>query len=961
VDPEFPADVAAATLTPNALTVLERRYLERDGEGRVIETPDGMFRRVARAVASVEGADAAAWEERFYRRMARLEFLPNSPTLMNAGRDLGQLAACFVVPVGDSMPQIFDAVKWASMIQMTGGGTGFSFSQLRPAGDLVASTRGVASGPMAFMDVFNSATDAVKQGGTRRGANMGVLRVDHPDVMAFVEAKLDPRRLTNFNVSLAVTDAFMRAVEEGGDYALVNPRTGRETGRLAARLVWRRMAEAAWRSGDPGVIFIDRVNELQPTPALGAIESTNPCVAGDTRVLVEDAGWIPIRELVGGAPRVATADSQGRMQFHSAAQVVCTGVRPVYRLRTREGCEVRLTRDHRVATARGDVPAGDLVPGDRIVVPAAPVPDVPRDGHDARFGEVVGWLTGDGHFTHHGGGRATAVLSFYGADKAQAAPRLLDAVRELIGDPGLGLGAVEPRDLAYVRSQRLHAELARRGVDPSCKQRVPEVVARGSLAVVAGYLRALFSADGSVQGQVDSGASVRLAANGLELLRDVQLLLQRLGIASVIYANRRVEGVRLLPDADGVPREYRCASQHELAVARSGLRGYGACVGFLVANKQRRLDEILAAYCRGPYAERGHATFEELVLEGEEEVFDLSEPRTHHFVADGLLVHNCGEQPLLPFESCVLGSIDLGRFVAGEGEDATPDWQGLAACVHDAVRFLDDVIDVTRYPLPQIEAITRQNRKIGLGVMGFADLLVRLGVAYDDPRALEIAHRVGEHIERESIAASAALARERGAFAAYPQSRWPERGVPPLRNATTTTVAPTGTISIIAGCSSGIEPIYSIVYDRHVLEGAILREVHPLFADAARAGGFGDDALWAALAASGRARGTAGVPAEVQRIFATAHDLPPEVHVRMQAVWQQHCHAAVSKTVNFPFEATPDDVMRVYQLAYDLGCKGVTVYRDRSRATQVLGAVGRPAAAEPAPPTVPGVAPEGDP
>jgi len=580
VDPEFTADASSVSLSPNALTVLERRYLARDLDGRVVETPDAMFRRVARAVAAVEGAEAPAWEQRFYQRMVRLEFLPNSPTLMNAGRELGQLAACFVVPVGDSMPQIFDAVKWASLIQMTGGGTGFSFSQLRPAGDLVSSTGGAASGPMAFMDVFNSATDAVKQGGTRRGANMGVLRVDHPDIMAFVEAKLDDRRLTNFNVSVAVTDAFMRAVAHDADYALVNPRSGRDVGRLRARAVWHRMAEAAWRSGDPGVIFIDRVNELQPTPELGAIESTNPC----------------------------------------------------------------------------------------------------------------------------------------------------------------------------------------------------------------------------------------------------------------------------------------------------------------------------------------------------------------------------GEQPLLPFESCVLGSIDLSKFVtaASAGTPSAPDWARLREAIHDAVRFLDDVIDVTKYPLPQIEAITKQNRKIGLGVMGFADFLVRLGIAYDAPRAFELAHNVGEFFEQESIHASVELARTRGAFAAYPHSRWPERGVPPLRNATTTTVAPTGTISIIAGCSSGIEPIYAIVYDRHVLDGATLREVHPLFEAAAVQRGFASQALWTALGARGRARGTPGVPEDVQTIFPTAHDLPPDVHVRMQAVWQHHCHAAVSKTVNFPFEATPEDVMRVYQLAYDLGCKGVTVYRDRSRSTQVLGAAGRP-------------------
>jgi ribonucleoside-diphosphate reductase alpha chain len=328
VDPEFPADQASAPLSANALTVLERRYLVRDEQGRVIETPEAMFRRVARAVAAVEGADAPTWERRFYQRMARLEFLPNSPTLMNAGRDLGQLAACFVVPVDDSMPQIFDAVKWASLIQMTGGGTGFSFSRLRPAGDLVSSTRGAASGPMAFMDVFNSATDAVKQGGTRRGANMGVLRVDHPDVMAFIEAKLDDRRLTNFNVSVAVTDAFMRALHHDGEYALVNPRSGQEVARLRARAVWRRMAEAAWRSGDPGVIFIDRVNELQPTPALGQIESTNPCLAGDTPILVEDEGWLTIRELVGRSVRVGPAHATARLKYRYSTTIILTAVRP---------------------------------------------------------------------------------------------------------------------------------------------------------------------------------------------------------------------------------------------------------------------------------------------------------------------------------------------------------------------------------------------------------------------------------------------------------------------------------------------------------------------------------------------------------------------------------------------------------------------------------------------------------
>jgi ribonucleoside-diphosphate reductase alpha chain len=574
-----------ARLTPNALTVLERRYLARDDAGHTVETPDDMFRRVARAVAAPEerwGGDAAAVEARFFARMRALEFLPNSPTLMNAGRRLGQLAACFVVPVGDSMEEIFDAVKWAARIQMTGGGTGFSFSRLRPAGDLVASTKGVSSGPLAFMDVFNAATDAIKQGGTRRGANMGVLRVDHPDILEFITAKLASRRLVNFNISVAVTDAFMAAVAAGRDYALVNPHGGKEVRRLDARRVFALLTSVAWRTGDPGVIFIDRINAEQPTPAVGEIESTNPCA----------------------------------------------------------------------------------------------------------------------------------------------------------------------------------------------------------------------------------------------------------------------------------------------------------------------------------------------------------------------------EQPLLPFESCVLGSVNLARFVAPDGRDV--DWERLGEAIDDGVRFLDDVIDANRYPLPQIEGITKANRKIGLGVMGLADLFIELGIAYDEPPALALAERVAAFVEQRSVTASAALARARGPFPNFERSRWAERGHAPLRNATTTTVAPTGTISIIAGCSSGIEPLFAVSYVRHVLDGETLVEVHPRFRAVAEARGFWSDALAATLAERGRVRGLAGVPEDVQRLYPTAHDIGAETHVRMQAAFQRHVHAAVSKTVNLPHEATPEDVARIYRLAYDLGCKGVTIYRDRSKDTQVL-AFGAAAPTAPAP------------
>jgi len=567
-------------LTDSAWAVLRRRYLRRDETGQVVETPAQLFRRVAAAVASADArygatpAQVAATEERFYRRMASLEFVPNSPTLMNAGRPRGQLAACFVVPVGDSMPEIFDAIKWAAEIQRTGGGTGFAFSRLRPSGDRVASTGGTASGPLAFLDVFNASTDAVKQGGARRGANMGVLRIDHPDILEFATAKLDPARLTNFNLSVAVTDAFMDAAARGGEVELVNPRTGRSERKLDARRLLRTIATAAWRSGDPGVLFLDRIEQGNPIPGAGAIEATNPC----------------------------------------------------------------------------------------------------------------------------------------------------------------------------------------------------------------------------------------------------------------------------------------------------------------------------------------------------------------------------GEQPLLPFESCVLGSVNLARFAPG----GAVDWPALGRAVRDGVHFLDNVIDVNSYPLPQIEAVTRAHRKIGLGVMGFADLLIALGVRYDSDEALALGGEVAAFVERESLAASAELAAARGPFARFATSRWAEAGHPPLRNATTTTVAPTGTISIIAGCSSGIEPLYALSLVRRVLDGDRLLEVHPAFRRVAEERGFWSDALAAALSEQGRARGLViappdpPIPPDAQELFATAHDVPPELHVRMQSAFQRHSHSAVSKTVNLPASATPEDVERIYRLAHELGCKGVTVYRDQSRAAQVL-------------------------
>jgi len=560
----------------NAIIVLERRYLRKDEKGKVIESTSQMFRRIAKSLAKVEkqydksNAEISRYEDEFYRMMTSLEFLPNSPTLMNAGTMFRQLSACFVLPVKDSIEDIFDTLKTAAIIHKTGGGTGFSFSRLRPRGDVVKTTGGIASGAISFAKIYDTATEVMKQGGRRRGANMGILRVDHPEIMDFIVAKEKEGVLRNFNISVAITDKFMEAVKKDGDFELINPRNGEVVKTLKARAIWNLIIMMAWKNGEPGVVFLDTINRHNPTPHMGQMESTNPC----------------------------------------------------------------------------------------------------------------------------------------------------------------------------------------------------------------------------------------------------------------------------------------------------------------------------------------------------------------------------GEQPLLPYESCNLGSIDVSKFVTDEGK---MDWDRLRKTVRLAVRFLDNVVDANVYTLPKIEKMTKGNRKIGLGVMGFANMLIKMGIKYDTQEGLQTAEKLMKFINDEGKKMSVELGKEKGSFPNFKGSIW-EKQFKTLRNATVTTIAPTGTISIIAGCSQGIEPLFAIAYVREVAEslGRSLVEVNSLFENIALKEGFYSEELIKKTSKKTSIQDVEEIPEHTRKLFVTAHDISAEWHVHMQATFQKYIDNAVSKTINFPNWATPNDIEKAYLLAYRLGCKGITVYRHGSREVQVL-------------------------
>jgi ribonucleotide reductase alpha subunit len=1022
-------------VSENARKVLERRYLKKDVAGEPLETPEEMVARVAYNIAAAEGIYYGAlsevvlqWAETFYALMIRLDFVPNSPTLMNAGRELQQLSACFVLPVDDSMESIFEAVKNTALIHKSGGGTGFSFSRLRPKHDVVKSTKGISSGPISFMTVFDAATETIKQGGTRRGANMGILRVDHPDILEFITCKTKNDRLNNFNISVALTEEFMKAVEADAEYTLVNPHSREAADRIKAREVFEKIVDSAWRNGEPGIIFLDRINRDNPTPRLGAMESTNPCLTGETLVAVADGrGAVSIRQLAeeGKDVPVFSRNERGRATVRMMRNPRVTGHgKRILKVVLDDGNFVRVTENHKFILSDGSTrQARELLPGDSLgimtrrvatfekVLPHSNSSSQPyrwvctterpnwelehrliaNFQHRRQTGKSLDWrrhvvhhrdydglnndpanllvMTKEEHHQHHAKDR-----------EGEKNPMRRFPEKNWMNDP------VKQRELRlkhHVGAKRGAATKARIGSATTRRFADEDFRARHGAAVKAAMSENRVALMAAVHARSFKKLEECRAATDLPCFLDgnavmVERTCEHCGATYVVTWSRREQSFCSHPCyvsrhnsdfgireriADGVRSTYlnkaedryreqiRCLLDLKFDSGRMPLKTeWEARCAAEGVSKRLGTEFAFPTYEALKTAAQMHNhRVVAVVPDGVEDVYNGTVDEFHNFYVghfsgevDGdpcqtyVNIGQCGEQPLLPYESCNLGSINLANMILGENGGTRIDYEKLKATVHAAVRFLDDVIDRNNYPLNEIRQMTMGNRKIGLGVMGFADMLIRLGIPYDSDEALAVAQEVMNFLQEESVSASCHLARERGPFPNYGISVFPERQCVSRRNATTTTIAPTGTISIIAGCSSGIEPVFALSFIRNVMDNDHLVEAHPLFEAEMRRRGLYTVEKMKEISKAGTLRHVEGIPDEVRRVFVTAHDISPEAHLRMQAAFQKFVDNAVSKTVNFPAEATREDIRKVFVLAYRLGCKGVTVYRDRSRDEQVL-------------------------
>ena len=929
-----------------ATTYLEKYALHAE-DGTVLEpTPPLMWDRVAREIASVEPDDSLRehWRREFRWLLDGFRFLPGGRIMHGAGNPSKiTLLNCYFCAIrGDSIEAIYDAACRAARTYSRGGGVGIDITPLRPRGAPVHNAAKTSTGAVSFMELFSLTTGLIGQAG-RRGALMITIADHHPDVLDFCRIKRDLTSVRYANISVRLSDAFMRAVERDEPWTLwfEGPEVGRIERTIRARDLWKELVEGARDWAEPGCLFWDRVigwgtsNYGGMTPM-----GTNPCVTGDTRVATSQ-GLVRIDDLATAHLQAtgAVLDSRVCTTGGIILRAWKTGRRPVVRVETREGYSVRCTPDHRVLTEnRGWVRASELQPGDLLLV---------QDrkggfGHRGTYelGLSLGWLVADGTVDREG---RQAILQFYGT-KRSLAPALQAAVAASIPTtPGI----IENQNAQRldIQSSRLLSRLVEEGFDPHRKDRLPEVLWQGSEEMVRGFLQALFTADGTVLNTSASRRSIRLTNTSLELLRSVQVLLANFGIFSRIYTNRRAAGPILMPDGRGGQRSYQCKAVHELVIARSGISNFMQEIGFIPgSDKQRVAEAMLSKYSRGPYRNRHVARVLRVVPDGEEDVYDLHEPVSGTFIANGITVHNCSEIPLEDGGACDLGSLNLSRFVLDPfTPQARIDFDSLRRAVRAGVRFLDNVLTYNegKHPLPEQEEAARRGRRIGLGITGLGDALIMLGLRYDSDDAIRTAGELQELIKLEAYRASVELAREKGPFPAFdpekhlsqaffstfPDNLLEEIRRHGLRNVSLLTIPPVGSGSALAGCTNGLEPIFALYYVRR--SESLSREyytvLHPLVAEYARMHGLDLKGLQDASDPHGYLKSR--LPAH----FVTAHEIDPIKRVNMQAALQRHIDQSISSTVNLPREATTETVERVYFHAWRSGLKGISVYREGSR------------------------------
>ncbi|OGY07619.1 MAG: hypothetical protein A2694_02840 [Candidatus Blackburnbacteria bacterium RIFCSPHIGHO2_01_FULL_40_17] len=919
------------------------RYSLKDDAGAPLEKyPEQMWRRIAKAVSRIEKTNdkQKEWEGKFCQAMQDFKFVPGGRILAGAGTGFDvTYYNCYVLPSPkDSRHGIMENLAQMIDIMARGGGAGINLSSLRPRGARVKKVNGFSSGPMNWAELYSVAThDVIQQGGTRRGALMLMLWDWHPDIEEFITIKKDLTRIPGANLSVCVSDRLMEAVKRDEDWPLLFPdlddpeydavwdgvlenwiAAGKKVKihkTIRARYLWDLICEAAWTSAEPGLHFMERTNKLSSTWYFNRLICTNPCVTGDTLVTT-NMGMARMGDLYSaGRPFMAVVDGKGYL----ASPPVLTGIKRVYKLHTLEGYELRLTEDHKVYTSKGMVEAGKLIKGDKLLLSN-------RGAFGTRGtleeGRVWGWLVGDGSMK-----KDRAELFFYQNEKQELAPMFASAVSALVSAEGLTTRNysvspvfVQKENKAVVKSERLHRIATRLGFAYGKKHIVPESIFMGSETLQRGFLQGLFSSDGCVCGTPDKGVSVRLTSISIELLVNVQRLLTNFGIISKIYYNRRTDQKRLLPDGKGGKKLYNTKAYHDLIISKDGISKFAALIGFLQEEKQEKLRSSLAIYERGPYKASFLATFDRLEEDGIEDVFDITVSNVHRFTANGIVVSNCGEEPLPPYGVCNLGSLNLAAFVNDQGE---MDYESLADHTRVAVRFLDNVVDGDIYIFEGIrEAQLNGERRIGVGTMGLGDALIKMKIRYGSDESIPVVEKIYKTIRDAAFDASVDTSREKGAFPKFDKEKYLEgefiKQLPEdirtkikkqgVRNAVILMQAPTGSTSLMAGVTSGIEPVYEFSFTRRDRIGEH-KIYHPLYQ------------TWKEMH-----------PDEpIPSYFVSANDLIPEEHIKVQAAVQKYVDASISKTVNAPNVHTIEDVKRLYSLAYELGCKGITYMREGSR------------------------------